>query len=435
MNNHATGLLSQYIRINTTNPPGNEYLAASFFADIFKKEKLPFKTYESKPGRVSIRAVLRGTGKQKPLILLHHMDVIAAKKEDWSFDPFGGEIIDGYICGRGALDTKSLGIIQLLALLTLKEKNIKPDCDIIFLAAADEESGADCGVEFLLREHPGDLDARLVLNEGSYILSGMVPDRLIAMISPGEKGPCWLKLKRKGIPGHGSTPHEHNPLEHITRAVHRLLDYKPEQKVTPIVAEYFKRMSEAWEQLKPYAEDGRDETLLKIVSKSGLLNRGQIRAMLSNTISLNSLHAGEKVNVIPSYAEALVDTRILPGEDADEWVQRLKHFLNDDEIEIEHITKGSGNASTMDTDSYRIIEKALQQHYPGAITTPYLMLGTTDSRFFREKGIIAYGFCPIVVSQELIGSIHGIDEKVAVDSLLKGVEVYTDIVVRLCRQQ
>ena len=432
MNDSAVDLLSRYIRINTTNPPGNEYLAAAFFADIFRKAQIPFTTYESKPGRVSIKATLKGAGKKKPLILLHHMDVIAAQREDWSFDPFGGEIIDGYICGRGALDTKSLGIIQLLALLDLKDRKVKPACDIVFLATADEESGSDCGVEFLLREHPSDFDAHLVLNEGSYILSGVVPDRLVAMISPGEKGPCWLKLKRRGIPGHGSTPHEHNPLERITRAVHRLLDYRPEQKVTPIVAEYFKRMSEAWEQLKPYAEDGRDETLLKIVAKSGLLNRGQIRAMLSNTISLNSLHAGEKVNVIPSYAEALVDTRVLPGEDVDEWTQRIAQFLNDDEIEIEHITKGSGNASDMNTESYHIIEKALQQRYPGAITTPYLMLGTTDSRFFREKGILSYGFCPTVVSQDLMGSIHGIDEKIAADSLVKGVEVYTDIVERLC---
>ena len=432
MNDRAAGLLSRYIKINTSNPPGNEYLAADFFADIFKKEKVAFKTYESQPGRVSIRAVLKGTGKAKPLILLHHMDVIAARKEDWSFDPFGGEIIDDYICGRGALDTKSLGIIQLLTLLDLRDRKVRPDRDIVFLATADEESGADCGVEFLLREHASDFDASLVLNEGSYVLSGVVPDRLVAMVSPGEKGPCWLKLKRKGIPGHGSTPHEHNPLERITRAVHRLLDYRPGQKVTPIVAEYFKRMAVAWDQLKPYAEDGKDETLLKIVAASGLLNRAQVRAMLSNTISLNSLHAGDKVNVIPAYAEALVDTRVLPGEDADEWVKQVAGFLYDDEIDIEHITKGSGNASDMDTDSYRTIEKALQQHYPGAIATPYLMLGTTDSRFFRQKGILSYGFCPTVVSQDLMGSIHGIDEKVSVDSLIKGVEVYTDIVERLC---
>ena len=135
MNDRAADLLSRYIRINTSNPPGNEYLAAAFFAEIFKKENIPVKTYESHPGRVSIKATLKGSGKKKPLILLHHMDVIAARKEDWSFDPFGGEIIDGYICGRGALDTKSLGIIQLLALLDIKDRKIKPPSHFLFFHA------------------------------------------------------------------------------------------------------------------------------------------------------------------------------------------------------------------------------------------------------------------------------------------------------------
>ena len=432
MNDRAAELLSQYIRINTSNPPGNEDQAVDFFAAILEKEDIQYRTYETRPGRVSLRAEIKGTGKKKPLILLHHMDVIAAKRDEWSFDPFGGELLDGYICGRGALDTKSLGIIQLLAMLAIKDRKIKPACDIVFLATADEESGSGWGVEYLLREFPADFEAGLLLNEGSYIVSGMAPGRLVAMISPAEKGPCWLKLRRKGIPGHGSTPHEHNPLECLIRAVHRLLEYKPALQVTPVVAEYFKRMSQAWEQLQPYAEDGEDKTLLKIVTKSGLINRAQIRAMLSNTISLNSMHAGEQVNVIPSYAEALIDTRVLPEEDVDAWVQRLTGLLNDAEIEVEHLMKGGGNASPIDTESYHTIEKTLQEHYPGAITTPYLMLGTTDSRFFREKGIPSYGFCPTVVSQELMSSMHGIDEKIAADSLTKGVEVYTDIVERLC---
>lgn len=433
MNDSAVELLRQYIRINTSNPPGNESQAADFFAAILRKEGIPYKFYEPRPGRVSISAAIKGTGKKKPLILMHHMDVVAASRDDWSFDPFGGDLIDGYICGRGALDTKSLGIIQLLTILAIRDRKIQPACDIVFLAAADEESGADNGVEYLLRQFPDDFEAGLLLNEGSYIVNDVASDRLIAMISPGEKGPCWLKLKRKGIPGHGSTPHEHNPLERIIRATHRLLEYKPALQVTPVVAEYFKRMAQVWAELRPYAEDGNNETLLKVVEESGLINRAQIRAMLSNTISLNSMHSGDRVNVIPSYAEALIDTRILPGEDSDAWVQRLTELLNDAEIEVEHLMKGSGNASSVDTEGYRIIERTLQEHYPEAITAPYLMLGTTDSRFFREKGIPAYGFCPTVVSQELMGSMHGIDEKISADSLIKGVEVYTDIVEKLCQ--
>jgi acetylornithine deacetylase/succinyl-diaminopimelate desuccinylase-like protein len=432
MNSDSNELLSRYLRLDTSNPPGNEYLAANFFADIFSGENIPYKLYEPAAGRVSIRAELKGSGKMAPLILLHHTDVIAADRNEWSFDPFGGEIIDGYICGRGALDTKSLGIMQLLSFLEIKRKGLPPGRDLIFLATADEESGADRGVEYLLREHAGEFSASLVLNEGSYIVEGIVPERLLAMISPGEKGPCWMRLKRRGLPGHGSTPHGLNPLERLSEAVNRLIEHKSEPRVTPIVAEYFRRMSQAWDFLNPYMEDGRDETLLRIVEENGLISAPQINAMLRNTVSLNSLHSGNKVNVIPSYAEAEVDTRLLPGQDMDDWIIFVKKQLADDEIQIEFIMKGEGNASDTDTHEYTTIEKTLLEHYPGAIAAPYLMLGTTDSRFFREKGVISYGFCPAVIPAEHLKSIHGTDEKIGLESMLKGVEVYKDIVTRLC---
>jgi len=169
MSNEAVELLSSYIRLDTTNPPGNEHIAADFFARKLKGEGIDYRVYESKPGRQSIRAVIKGSGQREPLILLHHMDVIAAKRNEWSFDPFGGEIIDGYICGRGALDTKSLGIMQLLSILDVQHSKAALNRDLVFLATADEESGADCGVEYLLREHPADFPAGLVLNEGSYV--------------------------------------------------------------------------------------------------------------------------------------------------------------------------------------------------------------------------------------------------------------------------
>jgi len=432
MNLDAAELLSRYLRLDTSNPPGNEHLAADFLTDIFSAEGIPYRLYEPRPHRVSIRAELKGSGQKAPLILLHHTDVIAADKNEWSFDPFGGEIIDGYICGRGALDTKSLGIMQLLAFLGIRRSKQPLSRDLVFLATADEESGADCGVEYLLREHAREFGASLVLNEGSYVVEGIVPDRLLAMISPGEKGPCWMRLKRRGLPGHGSTPHGLNPLERLSEAVNRLLEHKSEPRVTPIVAEYFRRMSQAWDFLKPYIEDGSDETLLKIVEENDLLSVPQINAMLRNTVSLNSLHSGNKVNVIPSYAEAEVDTRLLPGQDIDNWVALTKKQLADDEIQIEFIMKGEGNASTMDTQDYTTIEAALLEHYPGAIAAPYLMLGTTDSRFFREKGIISYGFCPAVIPGEHLKSIHGTDEKIGVESMEKGTKIYRDIVVRLC---
>ena len=432
MTHKAVELLSSYIKLDTTNPPGNEYLGAEFFADILKSHNIPFNTYESKPGRASIRAVIEGNGREKPLIMMHHMDVVPANGDEWSFDPFGGEIIHGYICGRGALDTKSLGILQLLALLEIKKRGIKLRRDLVFLAAADEESGGDCGVEYLLREHADDFQAGLVLNEGGYLVNDDNSKSLVAMISPGEKGPCWLKLSRKGMPGHGSTPHSQNCLEKMTRAVNRLLNYEVPANVTPIAAEYFKKLAQSWDLLKPYAEDGRADTLLKILADNGLLEVPQISAMLRNTISLNMLKSGDRVNVIPSYAEALIDTRLLPGQNLQEWLHLIKSHLADDQIQIETVLGNEGNASDMYTESYNVIEKALLDHYPNAVVAPYLMTGTTDSRYFREKNMPAYGLCPLEVPMDDMKSIHGIDEKLSIDSLIKGTEVYTDIIRRLC---
>jgi acetylornithine deacetylase/succinyl-diaminopimelate desuccinylase-like protein len=241
MSTEAVDLLSRYIRLDTSNPPGNEHLAADFFARILKDEGINFKVYESKPGRQSIRAKSGFGQRNRSFSFIIQID--AAGKDEWSFDPFGGEIIDGYICGRGALDTKSLGIMQLLSLFEVHRNNVAINRDLVFLATADEESGSDCGVEYLLREHAADFPAGLVLNEGSYVAEGIVPGRLLAMISPGEKGPCWIKLKRKGIPGHGSTPHGNNALERLTQAVNRLTGRVP--RVTPVVAGYF-RMAPAW---------------------------------------------------------------------------------------------------------------------------------------------------------------------------------------------
>jgi len=432
MINEAVDLLRRYIKLDTTNPPGNEYLATDFFQRIFQAEGIECRTYEPKPGRTSIRAEIQGSGTQGPVILLHHMDVIAADKKDWSFDPFGGDIIDGHICGRGALDTKSLGIMQLLAFLAIKKNGLKPNRNLVFLATADEESGADCGVHHLLRDHPEEFNADLVLNEGSYVASGLLPNKLIAMISPGEKGPCWLRLKRKGVPGHGSTPHGHNPLEKLTKAVNRLLSYEPPVIITPIAAEYFKRLAADWDFLKPYATDGKPETLIRIIRENDLLSMPQVNAMVRNTISLNYLQSGARVNVIPSYAEAEVDIRLLPGQNMEQFMALVKKHLADDQILIEPISQYEGNASDMNTKSYRLIEQVLKEHYPDAITAPYLMLGTSDSRFFRDRGVTAYGFCPAVIPAEDLKSIHGNDEKISLVSMVTGTEIYKDIVRRLC---
>ncbi|MGD0276201.1 MAG: M20/M25/M40 family metallo-hydrolase, partial [Syntrophales bacterium] len=202
--------------------------------------------------------------------------------------------------------------------------------------------------------------------------------------------------------------------------------------VTPNAAEYFKRIAHGFDFMKPYLDDGRDETLIKVLTESSFFSVPQFSAMLKNTISVNVLHSGAKVNVIPSQAEAEVDIRMLPGYDTHAMINLVKETLQDEDIEVIYQMGHNTNESPQDTEYYRIMEESLLYHYPDSLVAPLLMLGTSDSRYFRERGVPSYGFMPAVIPLSDIGLIHGIDEKISVDNMKKGSEIMTDLVLRLC---
>ncbi len=432
MEHESVRLLSEYLRINTTNPPGNEDKAVDFFAGIFYEAGIEYKIYQSPEGRQSIRAILPGSGEKGAVILLNHMDVVPANADEWSFDPFCGEIKDGFIRGRGALDMKGQGIMELVSFLELKREAAKLSRDLIFLAVADEETGGSNGVKFLLDNHFEDFKADVVVNEGGLGIADLSPNHTVMMVSTAEKGVCWLKLTRKGLPGHGSAPHENNALENLMAAVNRLLADKSPITVKPVMAEYFRKLADAWEFLKPYAEDGKDETLIRIVKESGLLAMPQISAMLRNTISLNVMKAGSKTNVIPSLAVADLDARLLPDQEIDDFIGSVRDKLADDEIDIDIIAAAKASESPVDTDDCQRILQVLGDSFPDAIITPWLMIGTSDSRFFREKGIPCYGVCPKFISMDHMKMIHGIDEQISIENMVEGSKVFCEIVRKLC---
>ncbi|MBI9077765.1 MAG: M20/M25/M40 family metallo-hydrolase [Desulfatibacillum sp.] len=433
MTHEAIQILSEYIRINTTNPPGNESEAVRFLENILTKEGIPCKTYEAQPGRVSLRAVIRGTGEKPPLILLNHMDVVPADASEWSFDPFGGEIRDGFICGRGTLDMKGLGIMQLMTFLALHRQKVEPDRDVIFLAVADEEVGGAQGAEYLLENHPEDFPAGLVLNEGGFGVSGILPTKGLHMISTAEKGPCWLKLTRTGPPGHGSVPHGQNALEELVKALHRVVTTPRPITITPVVGEYFRALACEWDFLGPFVEDGNPATLERILRETGIIAMPQLAAMMQNTISLNVLQGGDRGNVIPSRAEAILDIRLLPGQEPGEFTEWIQGLLEDDAITVEPVTVFYANESPLDHPDYQTIADTLQRCFPDTVVAPSLTTGTTDSRFFREKGFRAYGVFPIMVPMDDLKTIHGIDEKISEENMIQGTEVYTDLVFSLCK--
>jgi acetylornithine deacetylase/succinyl-diaminopimelate desuccinylase-like protein len=437
-NKEIVDLLSAYLRINTTNPPGNETAAAAFLAEIFKKEGIAHTIWESKPGRGSIMArIPRDPGASSPdpgpLVLMHHSDVVPAVRSEWSFDPFGGEIRDGYICGRGALDTKGLGIMELVAFLTARRDGFKLRRDLVFLAAADEEAGGDWGMDWLFKNHYDQIKASFVINEGGIGVTDLIGGKYLHMVTTGEKGLCWLELTRTGPPGHGSTPHGQNALEKLNMALARLLATPIPYEVKPAIAEYFRNLARGWDFLKAYGEDGKPETLIRVLTETGLINNPQISAMLKNTISLNVMNAGEKTNSIPGRAVAHLDTRLLPDVDMEAFVAWIKKMLADDEIQVKYLHTALANESPFDTEEFRVITEVLERYHPGSVVTPSLLTGGSDSRFYRDKGVPTYGIFPAMVPiADVTGMIHGVDEKVSIDNMVTGTEIVTDIVKKLC---
>ena len=428
----AVELLSRYLKIDTTNPPGNENLGVAFFAEIFDREGIPYKTYEPASSRGSIMSVLPGTGEKGAVILLNHIDVVPANADEWSVHPFSGAIKEGYVYGRGALDMKGQGILELMAFLEFSRKGLTPCRDLIFLAVADEEAGGANGVQHILNNHGEDIQADLVINEGGYGVSDVLPDRPLFMIATAEKGVCRVKLKRSGPPGHGSTPHGENALEKLVQGLSRLLAKENPVIITPLIAEYFRQIGSSWTFLQPYLKDGDPETLIEILTREGMLNIPQMSAMLKNTISLNLMHAGNKVNVIPSSAEAELDIRLLPGADPDSVIAEIKKHLADENIRVESAGASRASESSMETEDFKIIKDVHFAHFPEALVVASLLFGASDSRFFRKKNIPCYGVCPVLLSLEELGRIHGIDERISEENMIRGTGVFTDIVKKLC---
>ncbi len=434
MKDDAVTLLSEYLKIDTTNPPGNESKAVAFFQNIFSREGIEYKIYEPDSGRASIRAILHGSGKKKPIILLNHMDVVPAEKQEWSVDPFGGEIKDGFIYGRGALDMKSQGIMELMAFLEMKAIGRTPDRDIIFLATADEEAGGTHGIAFLMENHAEDFSAEFVINEGGFGISGFIPERPVFMIATAEKGLCWLRMRATGQPGHGSVPHGQNALEKLNAALYRLLSEKSGITLTPIIQTYFNNIGTGWSFLEPFIKDQKSETLETILNQTGLIQMPQISAMLRNTISLTQMHSGDKANVIPASAEATLDIRLLPGQTLEEFLHQIRDKMGDENLQLDIITQSEASTSPPDTPYFQLIEESIKQQYPNALVTPSLLFATSDSRILRRHGITTYGFCPAIIDLQEIQRIHGIDERISIESLINGTSLFKKTVKRICME-
>ncbi len=416
-------LLREYLRIDTSNPPGNEEAAARFLGRLLEREGIATEYVEAAPGRVSLRAVLRGRGERRPLILLNHTDVVPAQAAFWEEPPFAGVLKHGEIWGRGALDMKSMAILELLVLLLFRRHGLQPARDLVFLAVADEETGGSLGIEFLDRQYRHWItEAEYCLNEGGLAMRQFLgSQRPVFACSPAEKGPLWVRLRAQGRPGHGAIPHADNAVERLVRALERLLTWEQGLSVPPLLHTMLDRMrrGRAWGGAAP------SPTELCAAYPN-------FRAMVTNTVALTSLGGGVTHNVIPALAEATLDCRLLPGESSAAFLRHLRGVINDGQVEIEVVFQSESRTSDFQTELVRVVQAVVQEQAEGALVLPVPSVGFTDSRVFRRHGVHAYGFVPTLVEASLAATVHGHNERIPVESLHTGLPILFEVVRRIC---
>ena len=417
--------LQAYLQIDTINPPGNESRGVDYLADLLDQAGIDYKTAESAPGRGNIWARLEG-GDKPALILLHHIDVVPANADYWHFPPLSGDIKNNYIYGRGAIDTKGLGIAQLEAFLALKSSGQPLNRDVIYMATADEEAGGFYGAGWLLENHPEIFEGvGYLINEGG---SGtMLNDTPAFNIEVTQKVPLWLRLTATDEPGHGSAPQLNSSVKRILRAGNRLANTQFERRVVPAVATYFAALA-------PFQEGERQRLMANLDDAIGneafmltlQLEEPWRAALLSNTCSITTLRGSPKINVVPPTAVLELDCRLLPDQDPDRFMQKLITIINDDQIEMTKIMGFTPAVSKADTPLYRAIKRSIMMTYENAVLIPSVATGFTDSHFFRDKGIISYGYAPFLYPAGEVTGVHGNNERISVENLKTGAKMLTD---------
>jgi len=435
----VTNLLSDLIRINTTNPPGNETPAAQFLAETLTKEGLECEVIESGPGRGNVITRIKGISERPKLMLLSHLDVVPAIEKEWSVKPFSGLVKDGFVWGRGALDMKSFVAIEALVMKLLVRNNVKPKGDIIFAATADEERGGNAGVGWLVKNHPEKIRADYVINEGggeSFPING----KHIFTVQTAEKGVNWLRIKAKGSPGHGSIPGiADNAVLRMAEVARKLGNHKPEIMLVNSVKQFLKGVAEEKTVLGNLLNiilenPSTADKILDEMAKKEKTIAELLRAMLRMTIAPTMIKGGIKENIIPSESEGVFDCRILPGQTKDDLLKEIKTVIADvdmPKLSFEFIQSDAPSESRSDTPLYKTIEKTLKEFEPNCSVVPYMVTGGTDSRFLRNVGSICYGFHPLKMDMpldEFWKLIHGIDERISIQNLVFGVSIIYRVV-------
>jgi acetylornithine deacetylase/succinyl-diaminopimelate desuccinylase-like protein len=423
--------MQEYLRIDTTNPPGHEMRAVSFYKSILDKEGIENIAFEYLPGRGDLWARVPHTVEpaKRPIILLNHMDVVTSDAADWKVPPFSGEMKDGWLWGRGAQDMKDEGLAQLVVMVMLKREKVSLDRDVIFLAVADEEAEGT-GTDWFIA-HQRDLleNAEFLINEGG---ENLLDDGRVKYVGVdvGEKTTFWLHVVAHGRPGHASRPIPDSAPNRLVKALNRILAYQTPLRVLPVVEEFLHDMApyEPPEQASEYRNIRKavdDKEFQQDVEKDESLN-----FLLRDTISLTMMGGSEQTNVISPEAWANLDVRILPGGDPDALLEQIRRVVNDPNVTVEPINREfrEANYSPTNTALYEAIRKVSGKYFPGTPVVPHITSGYTENQRYRPLGIYAYGFNPYTATEEEGNTEHGNDERIRVEEVRRGPRILFDVV-------
>jgi acetylornithine deacetylase/succinyl-diaminopimelate desuccinylase-like protein len=411
------------IRFDTSNWGGGkaegEREAAEYVGAYLESLGLEPVYYEPIPRRTNVMARVRGRNPDKPALVLHgHLDVVPAMADDWSVDPFAGEIRDGMLWGRGSVDMKDMNAMILTSVADILRAGELPERDLILVFFADEENGGVEGSHMVVTNHPEWFEGatEAISEVGGYSIT--VADRRAYLLQVGEKALIWIRLRARGRAGHGSRVHPDNAVTRLAEAVAALGR-----------TEWPVRLTETTQAMLAGLQDlsGSDEVDPDALALSTGPAEGFIRSTLRTTTNPTGLTAGYKHNVIPDAAEALIDVRTLPGTE-DETLADIRRIVGDD-VEIEIVVRDIGLEVPFDGDLVDAMVAALGREDPGIPVIPYLMGGGTDNKALASLGIDGYGFAPLRLPADLdfTGMFHGVDERVPLDALVFGQRVLTDL--------
>ena len=435
----VTNHLQELIRIDTTNPPGNEIRCADYIAGVLRSEGIEYKVTESTPGRGNVTARLEG-GRKAPLMLLGHTDVVAAESEKWTHPPISGELVEGVVWGRGALDMKNMVAAELMVFLLFRRLGLSLNRDLIYAATADEEAGkGNHGIGWLLDNFPDQVEAPYVLTEGGGN-ERRIGNTSFFTIQTGQKGICRFRLHARGRPGHGSVPHRDNAVVKLSRVVAALGQTILPIHPSPTLKAYIEGIAEhqnveAAERLRAILDSEKSE---KALSQAPLPETeiASLNSLLRNTVSPTIIAAGTKINVIPGDAVAWVDGRLAPGQTEESFFEEIYPFLGKD-VFVEVDQYSPPIEAEIGSALYETIVSVMGEHVPEARIIPSIMTGGTDAKHIipRKPETQVLGFMPL---REMSGKdeeanlIHGHNERISVENLLFATKVLFDVVKSFC---